>query len=158
MDHHTIAIRILQTIRDRLADSSFLERHRFAPKDFTRRRKLPFSSVVLLVLQKSIKSLQLHLHEFFARVLCAAHRRSGRRRADSGGLDPGAREAAPQCLYRTQPGRGAGTLGGRARRARRPGRKMSFFIMVRSRQACCSSPRSSRRTAMMRLYASAAIW
>ena len=77
MDSHTIAIRILQAVRHRLADSSFLERHRFAPKDFTRRRKLPFSSVVLplgpepvegLVLQKSLKSLQLHLHEFFERL------------------------------------------------------------------------------------------
>ena len=47
MDYHTIAIRVLQAVRHRLADSSFLERHRFAPKDFTRRRKLPFSSVVL---------------------------------------------------------------------------------------------------------------
>lgn len=68
MDYHTLAIRILQAVRHRLADSSFLERHRFAPKDFTRRRKLPFSSVVLLVLQKSLKSLQLHLHEFFERL------------------------------------------------------------------------------------------
>ena len=68
MDYNTIAIRILQAVRHRLADSSFLERHRFAPKDFTRRRKLPFSSVVLLVLQKSLKSLHLHLHEFFERL------------------------------------------------------------------------------------------
>jgi hypothetical protein len=68
MDLHTLAIRGLQIVRDRLADSSFLERHRASPKDFTRRRKLPFSSVVLLVLQKSLKSIQLHLHEFFARL------------------------------------------------------------------------------------------
>jgi hypothetical protein len=38
------------------------------PKTFTRQRKLPFSYVVLLVLQKSLKSLQLHLHEFFERL------------------------------------------------------------------------------------------
>ena len=68
MLHQTSVIGCLQTLRARLADAAFVDRHRAWPKDFTRRRKLPFSNVVLRVLQKSLKSVQLHLHEFFARL------------------------------------------------------------------------------------------
>jgi len=59
---------ILQTVRALLADPGFLARHRSTPQAFTRQRKLPFDRVVLLVLQKSLKSLQLRLHEFFAQL------------------------------------------------------------------------------------------
>ncbi len=66
MGMENLAIPTLRTIRALLADRSFLDRHRISPKAFTRNRKLPFSFVVLIVLQKTVKSLQLHLHEFFA--------------------------------------------------------------------------------------------
>ena len=59
------AIRIIETVRALLADGSFLARHRAMPRAFTRQRKLPFNRVMLLVLQKTLKSIQLHLHEFF---------------------------------------------------------------------------------------------
>lgn len=62
------AVLIIETLRARLADGRFWARHRTTPRAFTRRRKLPFDRVVLLVLQKTLKSLQLHLHEFFERL------------------------------------------------------------------------------------------
>ena len=62
------AILIIETLRARLADARFWARHRTTPRAFTRQRKLPFDRVVLLVLQKTLKSLQLHLHEFFERL------------------------------------------------------------------------------------------
>ena len=43
----------------------FLEFHRQKTRDFTRNRKLTFELVVLVILQKSVKSLQLALNEFF---------------------------------------------------------------------------------------------
>ena len=68
------AVRIIQIVRSRLADGGFLARHRASPADFTRVRKLPFPHVMLLVLRKSLKSLQLHLHEFFERLAGGAAR------------------------------------------------------------------------------------
>ena len=62
------AIHIIEIVRALLAEAGFLARHRTTPKAFTRQRKLPFNRVVLLVLQKTLKSLQLHLHEFFERL------------------------------------------------------------------------------------------
>jgi hypothetical protein len=62
---------IIQTLRTLLADADFLARHRSTPHAFTRQRKLPFDCVMLLILQKTLKSIQLHLHEFFER-LCGA--------------------------------------------------------------------------------------
>lgn len=62
------AVFIIETLRARLADARFWARHRTTPRAFTRQRKLPFDRVVLLVLQKTLKSLQLHLHEFFERL------------------------------------------------------------------------------------------
>ena len=66
------AHRIIQTLRARLADAGFLARHRSTPRAFTRERKLPFACVMLLILQKTLKSIQLHLHEFFGRLGGAA--------------------------------------------------------------------------------------
>ena len=62
------AVLIIETVRTLLAESGFLARHRRTPSAFTRERKLPFKAVVWLVLQKSLKSLQLHLQEFFERL------------------------------------------------------------------------------------------
>jgi hypothetical protein len=58
------AIVLLQNLRLLLRDPAFLERHRGGSKAFTRKRALTFPIVMLFVLQKTVKSLQLHLHEF----------------------------------------------------------------------------------------------
>lgn len=55
---------LILALRQRLADESFLDRHRLRPQDFTRQRKLPFLFVVLFILQKTAKSVQRHLHDF----------------------------------------------------------------------------------------------
>ena len=68
------AVRIIGIVRSLLGDGGFLARHRASPADFARVRKLPFSHVVLLVLRKSLKSLPLHLHEFFGRVAARGDR------------------------------------------------------------------------------------
>jgi hypothetical protein len=47
-----------------LRDAAFLARHRDRPEDFTRQRQLTFPVVMLFTLQKSLKSIQNHLHEF----------------------------------------------------------------------------------------------
>lgn len=59
-----LAITLIQALRRRLQNPGFLDRHRRHPKAFTRNRVLTFSVVALFILQKSVKSLQLHLHEF----------------------------------------------------------------------------------------------
>jgi hypothetical protein len=61
-----LATTLIQGLRHRLRDPEFLDRHRRTPKTFTRQRVLAFPVVLLLILQKSVKSLQLHLHEFLA--------------------------------------------------------------------------------------------
>jgi len=48
-----------------LNDDSFKNEHRTASKFFSRKFKLDFVTVILLILQKSIKPLQLVLNEFF---------------------------------------------------------------------------------------------
>lgn len=65
-EHHPnpVAIPLIQSLRRRLRDPDFLARHRRDAKAFTRERVLPFPVVLLLILQKSVKSLQVHLHEF----------------------------------------------------------------------------------------------
>ena len=66
------AVLVVQRARALFCDKGFLERHRASDKAFTRRRKLGFDLVMLLVLQKTLKSLQLHLHEFFFALSGAA--------------------------------------------------------------------------------------
>ena len=58
------ALELLRTARQLLGDPSFLARHRRRPQDFTRKRTFQFPVLMLLILQKSLKSLQLRLHEF----------------------------------------------------------------------------------------------
>ena len=55
---------LVETLRAKLRDPGFLARHRLRPVDFTRHRQLSFPVVVLFILQKTVKSLQRHLHEF----------------------------------------------------------------------------------------------
>jgi hypothetical protein len=62
------AVMAVQRARALFCDLEFQGRHRRDDKAFSRRRKLRFDVVMLLLLQKTIKSLQLHLHEFFERL------------------------------------------------------------------------------------------
>jgi hypothetical protein len=47
-----------------IQDEEFKDRHRTSQKVFTRTRKLYFSLLMVLILRKSVKSLQLILNEF----------------------------------------------------------------------------------------------
>jgi hypothetical protein len=62
----------LHTTRELIHDESFCRRHRTSDKHFTRRRKLPFVNVMVMLLQKTIRSIQLHLHGFFAALAVAS--------------------------------------------------------------------------------------
>src|SRR5215470_7682497 len=55
---------LVETLRRKLHDAQFIARHRMRPEDFTRQRQLTFPVVMLFVLQKTVKSIQRHLHEF----------------------------------------------------------------------------------------------
>lgn len=55
---------LIQTLRRQLCDADFSARHRVRPEDFTRQRQLTFPIVMLFTLQKTVKSIQRHLHEF----------------------------------------------------------------------------------------------
>lgn len=60
----THVIGIIETLRRQLCDHSFIARNRVRPEDFTRQRQLTFPVVMIFTLQKTVKSLQRHLHEF----------------------------------------------------------------------------------------------
>lgn len=55
---------LIQSLRRQLCDADFSARHRVRAEDFTRQRQLTFPVVMLFVLQKTVKSVQRHLHEF----------------------------------------------------------------------------------------------
>lgn len=56
----------IHTTREFIHDDSFCRRHRASDQHFTRRRKLPFARVMVMLLQKTVRSIQLHLHDFWA--------------------------------------------------------------------------------------------
>lgn len=56
---------VVETIRQLLEHPPFQHRHRRGDKDFTRRRELTFGNVVVFLLQKTVRSIQAHLHDFF---------------------------------------------------------------------------------------------
>lgn len=60
----TFACQVVKSIRQFFHDPAFQQRHRVRPEDFTRQRKLGFSRVLVLLLQKTVRSIQLHLHDF----------------------------------------------------------------------------------------------
>ena len=60
----TYLLLLVEALRRKLHDTDFISRHRVRPEDFTRQRQLTFPIVMLFVLQKTIKSIQRHLHEF----------------------------------------------------------------------------------------------
>jgi hypothetical protein len=59
------ALQLILRLREQIMAPDFCTRHRRRPADFTRERKLTFPILMLLLLQKSLKSLQAHAHEFF---------------------------------------------------------------------------------------------
>ena len=56
---------VVRMTRQLFCQPDFQEKHRARPEDFTRQRALSFSRVVVLLLQKTVRSIQLHLHDFF---------------------------------------------------------------------------------------------
>jgi hypothetical protein len=60
----THVIALIEVLRRQLCDRAFITRHRVRPEDFTRQRQLTFPVVMLFTLQKTVKSIQRHLHEF----------------------------------------------------------------------------------------------
>lgn len=60
----THVVTLIESLRLLLCDGNFIARHRVRPEDFTRQRQLTFPIVMLFTLQKTLKSLQRHLHEF----------------------------------------------------------------------------------------------
>jgi hypothetical protein len=61
-------ITLVESLRAKLYDEQFIARHRVRPQDFTRQRQLTFPVVMLFVLQKTVKSIQRHLHEFLDEI------------------------------------------------------------------------------------------
>ena len=61
----------IQTTRELIHHELFCCRHRSSDRHFTRRRKLPFANVMVMLLQKTVRSVQLHLHDFFAGLMVA---------------------------------------------------------------------------------------
>ena len=59
------ALTLLAALRQQLVQPSLCARHRRRPQDFTRDCILTFPVLMLFLLQKSLKSLQARLHEFF---------------------------------------------------------------------------------------------
>ena len=55
-------VNLIEALRQHLHDPAFRARHRIRPQDFTRKRSLTFPVVMLLILQKTVKSVQSHLH------------------------------------------------------------------------------------------------
>jgi hypothetical protein len=61
-------VTLVETLRAKLRAPDFLARHRVRPQDFTRHCQLTFTVVVLFIIQKTVKSLQRHLHELLAQL------------------------------------------------------------------------------------------
>ena len=57
-------ITLIEALRAKLRDPNFLACHRVRPQDFTRQCQLTFPVLMIFLLQKTLKSIQRHLHEF----------------------------------------------------------------------------------------------
>lgn len=55
----------VELTRQLMHEPAFRDRHRVNNKCFTRRRKLSFANVIVMLLQKTVRSIQCHLHDFF---------------------------------------------------------------------------------------------
>jgi len=56
---------VIATIRQKLLSESFCHAHRINAKAFTRQRHFTFSHSMLFLMEKTVRSIQLHLHSFF---------------------------------------------------------------------------------------------
>lgn len=56
---------VVAATRQLLDDEAFVHSHRMNEKSFTRRRQLTFSRLCVLIVQKTVRSLQAHLTDFF---------------------------------------------------------------------------------------------
>jgi hypothetical protein len=65
---HAFSETIIETIRQVLSNASFCDRHKRRPQDFTRQRHFGFMRSVVFLMQKTLRSVPLHLHEFFDRL------------------------------------------------------------------------------------------
>jgi len=62
------ALSVIERTKRLLNDDSFIADHRCNPVFFTRNRTLTFCILIILMLRKSLKSVQLVLNEFFDRM------------------------------------------------------------------------------------------
>lgn len=67
-DENSFAEETIQRLRQLLWEGGFCERHKRRAEDFTRQRRFGFMNTVVLLLQKSVRSLQLRLNEYFDRL------------------------------------------------------------------------------------------
>ena len=68
------ALALIERLRQPLVDPVFWSRHRRHARDFTRECVLTFPVLLLLLLQKSLKSLQTHVQEFLGQLADGAAR------------------------------------------------------------------------------------
>jgi len=68
VDKNDKATRSITIIRELLNDDDFKNKQRTSSNFFSRNLKLNFVAVILLILPKSVKSLQLVLNEFFNKL------------------------------------------------------------------------------------------
>ena len=68
------ALLLIERLRQPLVDPVFWSRHRRRAGDFTRECVLTFPVLMLLLLQKSLKSLQAHVHEFLGQLAAGVAR------------------------------------------------------------------------------------
>ena len=59
---------LIERLKERLSREEFCQRHRRQDKDFTRERLLTFPVVMLLLLQKTTRSIQRHVHSFLRQL------------------------------------------------------------------------------------------
>ena len=59
---------ILTFVKEMFDDIEFKNKHKQNSKSFTRLRKLGFNFIMILILQKSVKSVQNRINEFFDKL------------------------------------------------------------------------------------------
>src|SRR6266436_6116270 len=62
------ALALIDELRGRILDPGVCARHRRRPQDFSRECRLTFPVLMMVLLQKSLKSLQARLHEMVRQV------------------------------------------------------------------------------------------
>lgn len=62
------ALKLIQRLREQIRHPGLCCRHRRRPRDFSRECRLTFPVLVILLLQKSLKSLQARLHEYMRQL------------------------------------------------------------------------------------------